>query len=347
LKEVKVKYRVGTKRIAHVANVSTATVDRVVNGRSGVRPETARRVLDAVATLNGELAAKVTDAPDLKDYRFGMVVQAGAGFNSRLRDTLSEVDKDLGEHACHVKILDDFTSDLDPGAFVDRIMRAAETTDGLILVAQETAAIRDAVNELSSTGFPVVCITTDLPTSKRLGCVAMDQYRAGRAAGRLIGGMAGHGAGEVLLIVSGSFRCQQEREIGFREVLRQTYPHLTVSEHLQSRDSDESARESIGALLGAGRWPVAVYNTSGGNEGVVAALEAAQNGRPWPTYICHDLSPAVRRLLLDGKIEAVIDYDADDAVARAIKHLITFRQPGSFDVDFSPLPIRIRLADTV
>ena len=40
-------------QIAEAAGVSTATVDRVINGRSGVNPLTVRKVKDALATLGG------------------------------------------------------------------------------------------------------------------------------------------------------------------------------------------------------------------------------------------------------------------------------------------------------
>ncbi|WP_339646323.1 LacI family DNA-binding transcriptional regulator, partial [Jannaschia helgolandensis] len=45
--------------LARAAGVSTATVDRVLNGRASVRPETARRVYEAAQTIGYHAAALI------------------------------------------------------------------------------------------------------------------------------------------------------------------------------------------------------------------------------------------------------------------------------------------------
>jgi LacI family transcriptional regulator len=175
----------------------------------------------------------------------------------------------------------------------------------------------------------------------------MDQYRSGRVAGTLIGRFCGDHAGEVLFIVSGNFRCQQEREIGFREVLRHSFPNLSISESLQSADSSETSYKAMQAYLATGRTPLAIYNVSGGNKGIVQALTDLGPLERYPVYVCHDLTPNARLLLIEGKIDAVIDYDAEDMLVRAVEHLINFHNPDSYQINTDHLPIRICLADTV
>ncbi len=339
------KHRVGTRRIALLAGVSTATVDRVLNDRRGVRPETAQRVLEAVSTLNKEIDANINRRRHHHAYVFSVAIQSGAGFNQRIQDAIATLDYSvfLPER---VELRQSITNDLAPEPFVHEIQQAAKSTDGLIVACQEATVIRDAVNDLVGRNFPVICIATDLPTTNRLGYVAMDQYRSGRAAGTLIGRFIGEQSGEVLLIVSANFRCQQEREIGFREVMRESFRNLTVSERLQSANDVQDLHDNIRSYLEAGRRPIGVYNVSWDNNGVIRALADIRYFK-WPVYVCHDLTFNARKLLIDGKIDAIIDYDADQAVIKAIRHLINFHHHSSYSVGFDSLPIRICLADTV
>jgi LacI family transcriptional regulator len=344
--EIGLRHRVGTRRIALRAGVSTATVDRVLNDRHGVRPETSQKVLEAVSALSHEISADIDRGRSPRSHVFSIVIQSAAEFNERIRATIEELD-DAAFLPERIELRPSITSEPASEPFARRIEAAARDSDGMIIACQEATPIRDAVNALVGRNFPVICIATDLPTTNRLGYVSMDQYRAGRAAGTLIGRFIGEQSGEVLLIVSANFRCQQEREIGFREVMRESFHNLTVSERLQSADgSDRGAYENIRAYLDSGRRPIGVYNVSGGNGGIIRALSEIKYFK-WPVYVGHDLTPAARSFLLDRRIDAVIDDDGREALRRAIRHLINFRTRDNYSVGFDPLPIRICLADTV
>ena len=341
-----VKHRVGAKRIAKQAGVSIATVDRVLNERPGVSPATVQKVLDAVSFLNEENVTRLSGDRTPQRLRVAVVVQSGTGFNSRLETIVQDFDA-LALDGAEVELVPFFTTDYRSEPFIEQMMAARDDTDGMLLVSQDTPVIRDTVSQFTASGYPIVCITTDLPGSGRQGYVAMDQYRAGRVAGTLIGRFTCRQQGEVLFIVSGNYRCQQEREIGFRQVLRESWPNLTISESLQSADSNETSYAETKAFLESGRKPLAIYNVSGGNLGIVKALDECRSLPQRPVYICHELTTNVRRFLLEGKIDAVIDYDADQTLRLGLKQLIAAcgvngSQPGS-----DTLPIQICLADTV
>ena len=86
------KHRVGTKRIALLAGVSTATVDRVLNDRRGVRPDTARRVLDAARALNKEIDADIDRRRRPQTRVFSVAIQSGAGFSQRIQEAIATLD---------------------------------------------------------------------------------------------------------------------------------------------------------------------------------------------------------------------------------------------------------------
>jgi len=75
--------------VAEEAGVSIATVDRVLNGRAAVRPQTADRVEKAIRRLNYQpdrLAARLARA---REYRFCFILPEGANaFMMTLGDAL-------------------------------------------------------------------------------------------------------------------------------------------------------------------------------------------------------------------------------------------------------------------
>ena len=127
---------------------------------------------------------------------------------------------------------------VDPNEFAQRVEAAAATSDGIILVAREHPAINDAVRAITGRGIPVICLTTDLPSSGRTAYVGSDQYASGATAGWLCGRMLPRGeTGQVLFVYSVPFRCHQDREQGFRHVLRSEFPTLVIDEKVSSNES--------------------------------------------------------------------------------------------------------------
>ena len=112
----------------------------------------------------------------------------------------------------------------DPVAFAQLVERTAAEADGLVLVAREDLTINRAVRTVTARGVPVVCVATDLPSSGRLAFVGSDQTAAGATAAHLMGRVLGERAGNVLLVISAPYRGQEERELGFRRVLRAEFP---------------------------------------------------------------------------------------------------------------------------
>ena len=86
----------------------------------------------------------------------------------------------------------------------------------------------------------MVCVATDLPSSGRLAFVGSDQTAAGATAAYLMGRVLGGRAGNVLLVISAPYRGQEERELGFRRVLRAEFPRLNVEERVNSNDDIKS-----------------------------------------------------------------------------------------------------------
>lgn len=215
---------------------------------------------------------------------------------------------------------------VDPDAFAARIEAAAVNSDGIILVARDHSAINEAVRRATAAGTPVICLTTDLPTSGRTAYVGSDQYVSGATAGWLCGRMLPPAAmGRVLFVYSVPFRCHQDREQGFRHVLRTEFPGLAIDEKVSSDESIEVIYEAVCRYIAKNGPPVAIYNVSGANLGVGQALE--DRGISSSTlFLGHELNVNSRSLLERGIMDVTIGHDFDREIALAVDCIQMARQ---------------------
>jgi LacI family transcriptional regulator len=207
---------------------------------------------------------------------------------------------------------------VDTSAFAARILEASEVSDGLILVAREHPAINAAVRAVVARGVPVVCLTSDLPSSGRTAYVGSDQFASGSAAGWFCGRFLPRAVpGKVLFVYSVPFRCQLDREQGFRQVLRTEFAGLTIDEKVSSDESADIIFDALRAYIRRNGPPSAIYNVSGANLGIGRALEAeALVGKT--VFIGHELNANSRKLLEKGVMDLTIGHDFAQEVALAV-----------------------------
>ncbi len=299
--------------IARASGCSTATVDRVLNERPGVREVTRKRVLDALSSLTIESS---TDAASCLKIAF--LSDSGAAFNQSLKEGVNAYQAaypnlELSFHSV-------LTTEVKPVQFAQQIERISQDIDGLVLVAREDLTINRAVRAVTARGVPVVCVTTDLPNSRRVAYIGNDQTGAGSTAACLMGTSISPSNNRVLLVISAPYRCQEERELGFRRVLRSEYPSLTVEERVSSNDDFEYSYRNVRNYIRDHGPPGGIYNVAGGNTGIAEALrDEGLSGEV--TFIGHELNSNSRILLETGGMDFVIGHDLDREISFSIECL--------------------------
>lgn len=209
---------------------------------------------------------------------------------------------------------------VEPEALAAQIRGAAEDgADGLLLVARDHPAINHAVRDVVARGVPVICVTSDLPASGRTAYVGSDQYASGATAGWFCGRFLPQGQeGRVLFVCSVPFRCHQDREQGFRQVMRSQFPWLGIEEKVSSDESIEVIYEATRRYIAKHGAPAAIYNVSGANLGVGRALE--DEGLAGKTvFIGHELNVNSRSLLEKGVMDLTIGHDFDQEIALSVE----------------------------
>jgi LacI family transcriptional regulator len=301
--------------IARESRVGTATVDRVLNGRSNVREATRQKVLGALERM------KTTPATLSQQTmkRVAFLSESGMSFNVTLEDAVVQYCNTHPGVACPFTGIT--SAQVDPIKFANLIERTAEQSNGLIIVAREDLIINRAIRNVIARRVPVVCLTTDLPNSGRVTYVGSDQASAGSTAAYLMGQMAGDRGGKVLLVFSAPYRAQEERELGFRRVLRSEFNHLEIDDRVNSNDDSEHSYRNVMKYIEGHGAPVGIYNTVGGNLGIGKALmEHGLAGRV--VFIGHELNANSRQLLETGVMNFAIGHDVLSEVGAAIDHMV-------------------------
>lgn len=313
------------REIAVQAGLSEATVDRVLNGRGGVRDSTAREVRAAIADLERQ-----RDQVRLagRTFLIDVVMQAPGRFSAAVRAAL-EAELPLLRpavirarfHFRETGTAADLIETLD-GISRRGIRRPA--TQGVVLKAPETGAVNEAVARLAGQGIPVVTLVTDLPRSSRAVYVGIDNRAAGATAAYLITQWLGPRPGAVLVTLSRSFfRGEEEREMGFRSALRSMCPERRIIDVTDTDGLDTTIRGLVLKALQTELAVPAVYSIGGGNAAILDAF--ARAGRPAPVLIAHDLDEDNITLLRDGQIAAVLHHDLRLDMRRACQAIISAR----------------------
>jgi LacI family transcriptional regulator len=298
--------------IARESRVGTATVDRVLNGRGNVREVTREKVLAALSRLKLKPA---TPQPD-SIKRIAFLTESGASFNATLEATVQQYCSGHPGVICPFVAI--ASSQLDPIKFANLIERTAEEADALVIVAREDLIINRAVRNVVARKVPIICLTTDLPSSGRTAYVGSDQASAGSTAAYLMGQMAGDRGGKILLVYSAPYRAQEERELGFRRVLRSSFTHLEIHDRVNSNDDSEHAYRNVMKYIEENGPPVGIYNTVGGNSGIGKALnEHGLVGKV--LFIGHELNANSRYLLETGVMNFAIGHDVAAEVEATVR----------------------------
>lgn len=300
--------------LAQRCNVHASSVVRLAQalGLSGYRELQA--ILQAgLATALGQAQPAVGAELHLR-----LLGESGPSFNQAAQQVAARYSAGNPE----VRITADMavSHSVEPEALAAQIRGAAEDgADGLLLVARDHPAINHAVRDVVARGVPVICVTSDLPASGRTAYVGSDQYASGATAGWFCGRFLPQGhEGRVLFVCSVPFRCHQDREQGFRQVMRSQFPWLGIEEKVSSDESIEVIYEATRRYIAKHGAPAAIYNVSGANLGVGRALE--DEGLAGETvFIGHELNVNSRSLLEKGVMDLTIGHDFDQEIALSVE----------------------------
>ena len=307
------RHRYRIREIAQQAGVSEATVDRVLHSRTGVRTSTVAEVHQAIEDLDRQRSQlRLTG----RTFMVDLVMQSPTRFSTAVRRALEDELPALRPAVIRARF--HLEEESDPGTIAVTLASIARRgSHGVLLKAPDDPAVVDAVAGLAEQGIPVVTLFTDVPLSRRIAYVGIDNRAAGATAAYLLTRWSPKGGTVLVTVSSSAFRGEDEREIGFRAAMRQMAPGRPVREVTDTNGVDAAMLDAVSTVLDDDSTIDAVYSVGGGNAATARAFERA--GRRVSTFIAHDLDADNLALLRQHRISAVLHHDLRDDMRRACR----------------------------
>ena len=297
-------HRFPIKEIARHAGISTATVDRVINNRAHVSPQTKTRVARAITELERQ---DHQIAMQGRQMFFDFVIEAPTRFSREVKAAANAVMDQFGTAICRPRFT---TQEIMPVADVvqtlDRIIKRGG--HGVCLKARDVPEIRAAVDRIVAAGIPVVTLVTDIQNTARTAYVGLDNASAGRTAAYLIGLSLSHQTGTVLTTRSNDmFLGEQTRETAFAAALNAQHPQLRIISSSGGGGVHYETTKSLAGMIDELDDICAVYSMGGGNRTILDML--AHHRMVPQVFVAHDLDQDNRALIAEGRLNFVLHHD--------------------------------------
>lgn len=302
--------RVRVSEIVRETGLSRATIDRALNKRPGVHPRTEELIGRAIERLSDGWGAD-EDASRHADRKVDLVIRLGRGLTDQFLSSLPGLPARIGLHDMHQKGEDEIFE------IVRELCQDAEVP--LVLAAKNDERLCLELARARSRGKRVVTLISDLRPSARDAFVGIDNRMAGQTAAYLIGHLLIGPEPKKAAVVLGdyAFRCHEDREIGFRSLLRTAYPSVTLTDAAKGEDSPDQTYAAVAELIRAHPDLDAIYNVAGGNQGLAHALdEAGVAGRI--VVVSHETNRVTLPLLRSGVIAFLIAQSPRELLGAAI-----------------------------
>lgn len=304
--------KVTIKKIAEIAGVHPATVDKVLHNRPGVSDEVRERVRKLIDELGYKPnpAGRVLQKQGKEFIIAAVLVKVDAlpyikeGIEKGIRE---QTGLDITVHW----YLSSYSDAGQQAQFIDKAVE--EKADGIILSPINSDRVREAINRAAAAGIPLVTANSDIDGTQRLCYVGQDGRRASRVAGRTMGNLLG-GSGRIAIISSAvasennSYHVKV-REEGFCNFLRETFPAVEIVASVESfEDPEITYRETYNLLK---KYPDldGLYITCGGVSQVGRAIRDC--GREDIKALSFEKYPEILDLMQEDIIDCTIDSELE------------------------------------
>lgn len=310
-----------TKDLARAAGVSRATVDRVLNGRDGVRAKTIERVNAAVAELGFVRNIAAANLATGRRYRFLFVLpRTGDLFLEDLSDCIREGATAFARDALSVDLHRIDTND--PHSLTRHLSDLPDGRwDGIAIMAPQSPQLRDVVLRLLDRGIKVLPFVADQEGAISDDFVGIDNKAAGATAGLLMGRFIGQRSGNVV-VVAETMTAQDslERRHGFDLTLHRRFPDIQALPSIETYGSASRAEAVLTRTMADHADVLGVYVLSSEARvplDILAQMDLAAD----VVRIVHERTDTTVAALTAGTVDAIITQDPGHLARSALRRL--------------------------
>ncbi|WP_118180076.1 LacI family DNA-binding transcriptional regulator [Paraburkholderia phosphatilytica] len=309
------------KQLMEITQLSRATIDRALNNRPGVHPRT-RSAVDAAIRQLHERAESPRQPARARHvaYRIRLLAQAGDAFTDELTRAAQSLETELADSGVQLEVVS--CVGISDSEVAERVRELSADVDGIGIICTNTPATVAALRDCVAAGKAVVTLITDVDADARHTYVGVNNRAAGQAAAFLVGRhLETRPSPSVAVVVATfSYTCHEDREIGFRSLLRQRFPHVNLLEVIKGADSGAATYEATRRFMEQHGPLDGIYNVAGGNEGLAAALrEKHLAGKT--LYVTHEVNRVTEPLLRSDVIDYLLTQDLKLLLKTAVENL--------------------------
>lgn len=331
------------KEIAALAGVSRGTVDRVLNNRGSVNPDTEEKIKEIAKALDYKPnKAGLVLAAQKKKIKLGVIIFSVENpFFSDVLCGINEKTEELSGYSCTVIVKQIHINTDEQLKAIDELIVAE--VNGIALAPCNDNRIRNRINDLFEQGIPVVTLNTDIENSKRIAYVGSNYTKSGATAAGLLRLMT---SGEVYIgILTGSadILCHTERISGFSNTLNPYSDHIHIVSITETHDDEIESYEKTTKLLQEHPEINALYFAAGGVYGGCRAVSSLGLSRSLK-IIAYDKADTTEQFLKDELISAVICQQPHTQGKKPLDILFTYLTTGEMpenEYHYTAVDIRI------
>jgi LacI family transcriptional regulator len=324
--------------VAQRAGLSVSTVNRVLHEPGKVRDETMKAVLDAaqevgfygVASIKGSLRSA------RPKVRIGvLLLQRNRNFYKNLDQALDAAAAAVRDH--DVKLHAEFLDELTPQNVADSLLRLAETSDVLGVVAPEHPIVAATIEQLAERGIKTFALISQLSARCEVGYVGLDNWKVGRMSGWAFDNICASPGKIGILVGNHRYRSQETNESGFRSYFREHPRGFELLEARLTFETSSIASVVTEQMLDEHPDLVGLYISGGGISGAIAALRDSRRGKDI-VAVGYELTDMTRAALIDGTVNFLITHPLQNLAHEAIAAMIRAYDGGP---DFAPQTISL------
>lgn len=292
--------------LAKAANVSVATVDRILSGRAKVRQETMQAVQEAATRINfyGANAIRHRVLADVPEYHLGFILQKERhhfyqGFASMIEE------KAAAQTNRRIRVTVRFAKSTVPQDLAELFNGMSGRVQAVAATGLDHPSVSNAVAALKDRGIPTFSLLSDFAPGIRESYIGTNNLRVGRTVGWLMANIAKR-PGKIGVFIGGHrFHGHELRETGVRSYFREYAPEFELLNSQANLETRQLTYEATSDLLERHPDLAGLYVAGGGMEGAIAAVRE-QRAHGDLVLIVNELTPESQQALQDRVVSAVM-----------------------------------------
>ncbi|MDO8982138.1 LacI family DNA-binding transcriptional regulator [Cypionkella sp.] len=284
----------------------------MLNDRDGVRARTREVVLQTARRLGYISDTGAPDRPAQNPATIQLAFLLPAGTNAFINALHQQIETQAATRpALGVKI--ERIEGFNPQTVAAHLLALKDQAAGIGLIAQDHPLVREAIRTLAQSVPQVLTLATEIQSVPRLAYAGIHNRQAGRLAGQLMGCLlpANQPAKAALFAGSLAYRGHEEREMGFRHILREEFPRMQILELREIMDDRQRAMTETSVLLNQHPDLAAIYKVGGGGTSGNATELRTRALEHHVVFVCHEATESNKAFLLDGTVDGTVDAVID------------------------------------